>query len=80
MAPTYLAYLYPDELVVLDYEFHQSMRFWLKYQPGSHEIGRVKCVGDWITELFDRKKNPWFRDEFCHPREFSGITVIEPQQ
>ncbi len=80
MAPTYLAHLYPDELVVLDYEFHQGIRFWLKYQPGSHEIGRVKCVGDWITGLFDRKKNPWFRDEFCHPGEFCDITVIKPQQ
>ena len=80
MAPTYLAHLYPDELVVLDYEFHQAMRFWLKYQPGGHDIGRVKCVGDWITKLFDRKENLWFRDEFCHPSEFSGITVIKPQQ
>nr|WP_275297406.1 LysR family transcriptional regulator [Maricaulis parjimensis] len=80
MAPTYLAHLYPDELVVLDYEFHESIRFWLKYQPGSHEVGRVKCVGDWIEEVFNRKKNPWFRDEFCHPGEFCDITVIKPQQ
>lgn len=79
MAPTYLAALYPDELVVLDYDFHQSLRFWLKYMPGSQGIGRIKCVGDWITDLFDRRSNPWFREEFCHPREFCDIDVIRPQ-
>lgn len=79
MAPTYLASLYPDELVVLDYDFHQDVRFWLKYMPGSQGIGRIKCVGDWIADLFDRRSNPWFREEFCHPREFCHIEVIRPQ-
>jgi DNA-binding transcriptional LysR family regulator len=79
MAPTYLASLYPDELVVLDYDFHQDVRFWLKYMPGSQGIGRIKCVGDWIADLFDRRSNPWFREEFCHPREFCDIEVIRPQ-
>jgi DNA-binding transcriptional LysR family regulator len=79
MAPTYLAALYPEELVVLDYDFHEDIRFWLKYMPGSQEIGRIKCVGDWIADLFDRKNNPWFREEFCHPSEFCDIDVIRPQ-
>lgn len=80
MAPTYLAALYPDELVVLDFDFRQDVRFWLKYLPESQRVGRVKCVGDWIIELFSRKNNPWFRDEFCHPSEFSDIEVIRPQK
>jgi DNA-binding transcriptional LysR family regulator len=79
MAPTYLAALYPDELVVLDYDFHQNIRFWLKYLPGSHEISRVRCVGDWISDLFNRRNNPWFREEFRHPAEFCDINVIKPQ-
>lgn len=79
MAPTYLAALYADELVLLDYDFHQDIRFWLKYMPGSQGIGRIKCVGDWIADLFDRRTNPWFREEFCHPREFCDIEVIRPQ-
>ena len=79
MAPTYLAALYADELVVLDYEFHQDIRVWLKYLPGSQGVGRIKCVGDWITDIFSRRSNPWFREEFCHPREFCDIDVIRPQ-
>ena len=79
MAPTYLAALYADELVVLDYDFHQDIKVWLKYMPGSQGIGRIKCVGDWITGIFNRRNNPWFREEFCHPREFCGIDVIRPQ-
>ncbi len=77
MAPTYLAKLYPEELVVLDYDFQQSVRFWLKYLPESHRIGRVKCVGDWLEEVFNKSSNPWFRDEFCHPSEFSDIEIIK---
>lgn len=79
MAPTYLAALYADELVVLDYDFHQDIRVWLKYMPGSQGIGRIKCVGDWIGDIFSRRTNPWFREEFCHPQEFCGIDVIRPQ-
>jgi len=79
MAPTYLAALYADELVVLDYDFHQDIRVWLKYMPGSQGIGRIKCAGDWIADIFSRRHNPWFREEFCHPREFCDIDVIRPQ-
>ena len=79
MAPTYLAALYADELVVLDYDFHQDIKFWLKYLPGGQGIGRVKCAGDWIAGLFERRSNPWFREEFYHPSEFCDIEVIKPK-
>ena len=76
MAPTYLAALYPDELVILDYEFRQNVRFWLKFQPESARAARVKRVGDWVKDCFDRQAYPWFRDEFVHPSEFSGIEIV----
>jgi DNA-binding transcriptional LysR family regulator len=76
MAPTYLAALYPDELVVLDYDFKQSVRFWLKYQPESAKAARVKRVGSWVKECFNRQYQPWFREEFVHPREFSEIEIV----
>tara|TARA_R110000868_G_scaffold45045_1_gene149777 strand:+ start:37322 stop:38305 length:984 start_codon:yes stop_codon:yes gene_type:complete len=79
MAPTYLAALYPDDFVILDFEVHQDVRFWLKYLPGSQRIGRTKCVGDWITKIFDSTNNPWFREEFIHPGEFCDIEVIKPK-
>lgn len=79
MMPTYMAALYADELVVLDYDFHQDMRVWLKYMPGNQGIGRIKCVGEWIADIFSRRSNPWFREEFCHPHEFCDIDVIRPQ-
>ena len=77
MAPTYLAHLYPEELVVLDYDFKQDVRFWLKYSPESQRVGRVKIVGEWLEDVFNRTSNPWFRDEFCHPSEFSEIEVVK---
>lgn len=76
MAPTFLAELYPEELVVLDYDFTQSVRFWLKYTPESQRMSRTKKVGEWIVDCFDRQINPWFREEFVHPEEFCGIDVI----
>jgi DNA-binding transcriptional LysR family regulator len=79
MLPTYLAAMYPDELVLLDYDFRQDVVFWLKYMPESQRVGRIKRVGDWIEEVFDRKTNPWFRDEFCHPSEFCEVEIIRPQ-
>ena len=79
MLPTYLASLYADKLVLLDYDFHQDVRFWLKYMPESQRVGRNKCVGDWITDMFEGSSNPWFRDEFCHPEDFCDIEVIRTQ-
>ncbi|MHA6287936.1 LysR family transcriptional regulator [Maricaulis sp. CAU 1757] len=80
MAPTYLAALYPDDFVVLDFGFHQGLRFWLKFMPGAQEINRVKCVADWICNVFNPKTNPWFRDEFCHPEDYSTVEVIRPKK
>jgi DNA-binding transcriptional LysR family regulator len=80
MLPTYLVALHAEELVVLDYDFQQGVRFWLKYSPENHRIGRIKCVGEWVEEVFKHSDNPWFREEFCHPREFCDVEVITPQQ
>lgn len=79
MLPTYLIALYAKELVVLDYEFRQDVRFWLKFTPESRRIGRVKCAADWLLEVFDKSDSPWFRDEFCHPAEFCDVDVVRPQ-
>ncbi|MBL4757606.1 MAG: LysR family transcriptional regulator [Rhizobiales bacterium] len=79
MLPTYLAPIFEDELVLLDFDFKQDVHLWLKYMPESHRVGRNKCVGDWVKSIFRSADNPWFRDEFCHPSEFSKIEVISPQ-
>jgi molybdate transport repressor ModE-like protein len=79
MLPTYLAPLFEDELVLLDFDFKQDVRFWLRYMPDSHRVGRNKCVGDWVASIFQSAENPWFRNEFCHPSEFSKIDVVSAQ-
>lgn len=76
MAPTYLAHLYPDDLVLLDCGVRQTVRFWLKYPADSARIARVQRTAEWVKSCFRPKDHPWFRDEFIHPRDFSNIEVL----
>ena len=39
---------------------------------------RVKRIIDWITESFNPRRFPWFRDEFIHPDKLAEAYHGEP--
>ena len=61
------------KIVPLDIEFHRPVDIWLSYHPGSGQIPRVRYMIDWLVEVFNSRKYPWFRDEFVHPSELKSV-------
>lgn len=45
---------------------------WLSYHPDTGKLPRVRRMIDWAIEAFRPQSNPWFRDDFVHPREFEN--------
>lgn len=69
--PTYAVAL-SERLVPISTEFRLSRPVWLVYNPEVANLKRVRAVIDWVTEAFDPKKYPWFRDEYIPPAEFTS--------
>jgi DNA-binding transcriptional LysR family regulator len=68
--PTYVAHVDP-RLIMLEHGDLASMRFWLVFNGARGEIPRVRETISWLRGVFDKRDNPWFREEFIHPREFA---------
>jgi DNA-binding transcriptional LysR family regulator len=66
--PTYAIPLGAD-VVPLDLGIRQEVDIWLTYHPDVREVPRVSLFIDWLRDIFDPAKYPWFRDEFIHPAE-----------
>jgi hypothetical protein len=41
-------------------------------EQDAKKVARVKHMVDWIGQLFDSRKYPWFRGEFVHSRDLQG--------
>jgi DNA-binding transcriptional LysR family regulator len=72
--PSYAA-LYDARLVVVDAPPLAKVPFWLVYRGSMRHAARVEVVNGWIKGVFERAQNPWFREEFVHPREFGGAAL-----
>jgi DNA-binding transcriptional LysR family regulator len=75
--PTYAIPLGAD-VVPLDLGIRQEVDIWLTYHPDVREVPRVSLFIDWLREIFDPAKYPWFRDEFIHPSELIGWQPKRP--
>lgn len=53
---------------------------WLSYHPDAGKLARVRRMIDWTIEVFDPQNNPWFRDEFVHPRDFGKFQPAYSQK
>jgi len=42
---------------------------YLVYNKNMKKTGKIDAVIDWLKDVFDKKKYPWFSEEFIHPRE-----------
>jgi DNA-binding transcriptional LysR family regulator len=75
--PTYAIPLGAD-VVPLDLGIRQEVDIWLTYHPDVRQVPRVSLFIDWLREIFDPAKYPWFRDEFIHPSELVGWQPKRP--
>jgi DNA-binding transcriptional LysR family regulator len=60
-------------LVMLDLPVLASLSLWLVCHRDIGRSARIRCVADWLKEVFDPRTKPWFRSEFIHPREFEQL-------
>ncbi len=75
MAPTYLAHIEPS-IVHLDLDLRVALRLWVVYHPDQRRVTRVRKVLDWLREIFDSSRYPWFRKDYVQPTEFSEIETV----
>jgi DNA-binding transcriptional LysR family regulator len=75
MMPTYAARLEPA-LVHLDMEFNVPITLWMIYHPDLRRVTRVRKMLDWLREIFDSSRYPWFRKDFVAPGEFSEVETV----
>ncbi len=71
--PTAILSVEPS-LVMLDLPV-ETQRLWLVRRRDGRSA-RIRCVIDWLREVFDAHHQPWYRAEFVHPREFGPY--LEP--
>jgi len=62
-----------SSLVMLETDDHPQLRLWLVHHRESGHATRVRCVIDWLKDVFDARTKPWYRAEFVHPRDFATV-------
>jgi len=70
LCPSYVAAL-SDELVHLDLDLHAAAPLWMVYHPDQRKIARVRKVLDWLREIFDSARYPFFRRDYVAPADFA---------
>ena len=72
--PTYVGAMHSD-LVALDMAPSYPIDIWITYHADARKSPRVRKAIEWLTQAFDPRRHPWFRDEFVHPRKFTKQTL-----
>ena len=75
--PTYVQALGAN-LVPLDLGTNTSYDIWLAYRADAKRVARIGQTFQWIMQMFDTRRFPWFRDEFVHPDRFPEIYKGQP--
>jgi hypothetical protein len=73
--PSYAAQL-DQRLVALPMPPMASVKVWLSFHESARRAPRVRTVVTWMRLIFDRRKSPWFRDEYVPPSLFSSAATI----
>jgi len=69
--PTAILSLEPS-LIMLNVPPLEPLRLWLTHHRDVARSARIRCVVDWLKDVFDPRTKPWYRAEFVHPREFAA--------
>lgn len=75
MLPTYIAQVNP-ELIHIDMDLRVPIKMWMVYHPDQRRVARVRKTLDWLMEIFDSRRYPWFRTDFVPPAEFGSIETV----
>ena len=70
--PTYASVINAPVMPV-DIGLQHHLDIWLTYHPDARKTPRMSLVIDWLRSIFDPNRNPWFRDEFIHPKDLAGM-------
>jgi DNA-binding transcriptional LysR family regulator len=67
LLPTYISE-FAEGIVPIVMDVRTHSHIWLLYHSELRDTARVRVVVDWIKDLFDGGRWPWFRDEFHAPK------------
>jgi DNA-binding transcriptional LysR family regulator len=70
--PSYAARL-DSRLVPLPIPPLASVKVWISYHESARRVPRIRTVVTWMRDIFDRKRNPWFREEYVPPSLFDAV-------
>jgi len=76
--PTYVQAM-GGGLVPLGLEIRAARDIWLTYRADAKRIVRIDQTIHWITQVFNPRDFPWFRDDFIHPDRFADLYKGQPQ-
>ena len=72
--PSYASRL-DSRLIALPVPPLASVKIWLSFHESARRVPRIRTVVTWMRDIFDRRKNPWFREEFVPPSLFDAPPV-----
>ena len=70
--PTYVQAL-GTGLVPLNLDLQSTTDIWLTYRADAKRTARIHQTIDWVIQIYDPRRYPWFRDEFIHPDRFADL-------
>jgi DNA-binding transcriptional LysR family regulator len=76
--PTYTVALDPN-LVMLDEHVMVTLPLWMCRPRDLSHSARIRKVEDWLRDIFDARRKPWFRKEFIHPAEFMDVARVHAE-
>ncbi|HEX4637340.1 MAG TPA: LysR substrate-binding domain-containing protein [Rhizomicrobium sp.] len=79
MLPTYIPAMGAG-LVPLYLGLSSAHDIWLVYRADAKRVARISQTIDWVTQIFDPRRFPWFRDEFIHPDRLGDVYKGQPQK
>jgi DNA-binding transcriptional LysR family regulator len=69
LVPTY-ATLIDSDLIPIEIEgLKYESQFWLSYRRASGRIPAVRAVINFLKAVFDRRRMPWFADDYVSPND-----------
>ncbi|XBQ15457.1 MAG: LysR family transcriptional regulator [Oceanicaulis sp.] len=74
--PTYAAEVEPG-LVHVDIGLTVPITLWMVYHPDQRRVTRVRKALDWLREIFDSARYPWFRRDYVPPADFAGTETVQ---
>jgi len=70
--PTYIQAISID-LIPLPIDVSSWADIWLTYRADAKRTARIQQTIEWVMQLYDPRRYPWFRDELIHPDRFAAL-------